>query len=695
MRLPAGELKNLANEAARQISTGGGAAARVVRMLHGTQTEPQTQPQSQPRPSDERQNARRVGIWERTADGAFIRDMRRMPEWHLWANVGRIPAKGSVPRIVLLGESVARGYLYDPAYTPAIVLTKILESRLGPGGVEVVDLAQASIGTEITDIAVAAAALQPDVVVLLCGNNWRYTHPTDPLGAGVLGAVIGDRGVAGLKAHAEVVLREQAEQVVDEVSEHYAAAGVPVLWIAPAFNLGDWQDPVVAAPHLPGDGNERWLTYRSAAHSALAAGDREGAVRAALRMIDTDQGTSAAGYAILARCGVGADGTGDVRTALAAARDASCWDTAVPLTPRTSATVLDVLRTSSSARGDLLVDSAALLHDHLDGAIPDRRMFLDYCHPTSEGIRVTMAATAAVLLDVFGSGAATWRQLVPQAPRASAETEAEAHFLAAVHNAHWWQDGGIVEHHIAESLRYSDHLAPLMAAFVEQQAGRTPPMLSRVADTINDAGSEQVQRYLFRHDHQRLDPLISAAIVNGLSGPGRRPELPLDRLWREEHSPELGPVDLLDYYYLSAARQPHESEWARQESRSRDRDYFKAFSPISRFCFVGDADRPVVLDLTWRIPHAKPAENDVLVRIGEHPVGHLRGGTAWSRHEITVPADLVRDGKNDVVLEWPVPAFPADEAVRVAAEAAMAGATPDLYCSFGDVHTFTVRSARG
>jgi hypothetical protein len=685
MRRPADELKNLADEAARQISAGGGAtAARILRMLHGTQTPP--------RPSDERHDAQRVGIWERTADGAFVRDMKRVREWHLWANIGRIPAKGTVRRVVLLGESVARGYLYDPAYTPATVLTKILESRLGQGAVEVVDLAQASIGTEITDVAVAAAALQPDVVVLFCGNNWHYTHPTDPLGAGVLGAVIGDRGVAGLKAHAEIVLRERAEQVVDEVSEHYAAAGVPVLWITPEFNLGDWQDPVIVAPHLPGDRNERWLTYRAAAHAALATGDREGAVRAALRMIDADQGTSAAGYAILARCGVGADGTDDARTALAAARDASCWDTAVSLTPRISATVLDVLRTRSLARGDLLVDSAALLHDHLDGELPDRRMFLDYCHLTSEGIRVTMAATAAVLLDVFGSGAATWRQLVPQAPRASAEVEAEAHFLAAVHNAHWWQDGGTVEHHIAESLRYSTHLAPLMTAFIEQQARRIPPMLSRAADTINDAGSEQIQRYLFRHDDQRLDPLISAAIVNGLSGVSPRPELRLDRLWREGHSPELGPVDLLDYYYLSAARQPHEVEWARRESRSRDRDYFKAFSPVSRFCFIGDADRPVVLDITWRIPHAAQAENDVLVRIGEYPVGHLRGGTAWSRHEITVPADLVSDGRNDVVLEWPSPAFPADEAIRVAAEAATAGETPDLYCSFGDVHTFTARS---
>ena len=640
-------------------------------------------------------DAGRVGIWKRTSingEDVFVRDEAAFHEWHLWANIARIPPKRTSRRIVLLGESVARGYLYDPAYNPAKVLKKILESHLGQGAVEVVDLARTSIEMEIREVAIAAAALQPDVVASYCGNNWNYRHPTDPLGAGILGAVIRDRGVAGLKGHAETVLRRRAEQVIDNISAFYAADGIPVLWITPEFNLGGWRDPAANAAHLPGDRNEQWLAHHATARAALSAGDREGAAKAALQMIDADQGTSAAGYYILAECGVGSDGSGDVRTALEAARDASNWDTAVSLTPRISSTVLSVLRERSRMRGGLVVDSADLFRDHLNGEIPGRRMFLDYCHPTSEGIRVTMAAVASILLDVFGAKTATWREILPQAPQPTADVESEAYFLAAIHNAHWWQDSATVEHYIAESLRFSTHLVPLMTAFVEQQARRIPHMLSRSAETIFESGSVQIQQYLFGREHECLDPLICAVIVKGLRRIGVEPVPRLDRLWREEHSPENGPLDLLEYYYLSATRQPHEVEWVVPGSQSRDRDYYKAFSPVSRFCFVGKAHHSVVLDITWRVPHAAKIEESVQVRVNEHPLGVLLGGTTWTRHEIIVPESLVCDCLNEVVLEWPSPAFPGNAAIQAASEAAAVGATPDLYCSFGDLHALTVRS---
>ena len=168
----------------------------------------------------------------------------------------------------------------------------------------------------------------------------------------------------------------------------------------------------------------------------------------------------------------------------------------------------------------------------------------------------------------------------------------------------------------------------------------------------------QIQQYLFGREHQCLDPLLCNTIVEGLRGIGAGPAFRLDDLWREEHGPERGPVDLLDYYYLSAARQPHEAEWVRLDSVSRDRDYYKAFSPASRFCVVGDARHSVVLDITWRIPHPAKAEDGVVIRVNENQVGVMMGGTAWSRNEFTVPEGVVRDGLNEIVLEWPASRLP-------------------------------------
>lgn len=690
MERPKESLKGFADDAARQISTNTGAAgARILRMLHETQA-----PSPSPKCVDEPCGTERVGIWKRSSvngEETFVRDNATFHEWHLWANVGEIPPKRAGRRIVFLGESVARGYLYDPAYNPAMVLKKTLESYLGPEAVEVVDLARTSIQMEISRVAIAAAALQPNVVVLFCGNNWNYTYPTDPIGAAVLGATIRERGVAGLKEHAEAVLRRRAEQVVDEISACYAAHGIPVLWITPEFNLGGWRDPVANAAHLPDDRNEQWLAHLATARAALTAGDREVAVKAALQMIEADQGTSPAGYYILAECGVGSHGSGDVRTALEGARDAASWDRVVNITPRASSTVLRVLRDRSRQRGDLLVDSVDLFRDHLNGEIPGTRMFIDYCHLTSEGIRVTMAAAASVLLGVFGAKTATWREILPQVPRPSAATESEAYFLAAVHNSHWFQDSVTAEHYVTESLRFSTHLVPVMTAFVEQQARRIPHMLSLSADTIFELGSLPIQQYLLSGEHQCLDPLICTAIVKGLRGIGVEPVPRLDRLWRTEHAPGNGPIDLLEYYYLSAARQPHELEWKRPVSQLRDRDYYKAYSPVSKFCFIGEAHNPVALDITWRVPHAARNEESVQVHVNDHPIGILVGGTRWSHHEITVPEGLVCDGLNEVLLEWPSPAFPGDAGIQAVSEAIALGATPDPYCSFGDVHALVAR----
>src|SRR5882762_7735015 len=64
----------------------------------------------------------RVGTWEAMEEPggrSFVRASNGEP-WHLWANVQKIPPKGLARRVVLIGESVARGHLYDPHFTPAL-----------------------------------------------------------------------------------------------------------------------------------------------------------------------------------------------------------------------------------------------------------------------------------------------------------------------------------------------------------------------------------------------------------------------------------------------------------------------------------------------------------------------------------------------------------------------------------------------
>lgn len=79
----------------------------------------------------------KVAIWKAQLEEggkAFYRDDQNRNEFCHWANVDRIPPKGSRKRIVYTGESGARGFLLDPFYRPATCLEDILNSSLDPEG---------------------------------------------------------------------------------------------------------------------------------------------------------------------------------------------------------------------------------------------------------------------------------------------------------------------------------------------------------------------------------------------------------------------------------------------------------------------------------------------------------------------------------------------------------------------------------
>lgn len=108
---------------------------------------------------------------------SFVRRMDMIQDWYNWANVSRIEAKGSKRRILLIGESVARGYLYDPDFTPALALQMMLDAQFGEGEVEIIDLARIGISYKVRELALAALRLEPDMAIIFAGNNWNVSAP--------------------------------------------------------------------------------------------------------------------------------------------------------------------------------------------------------------------------------------------------------------------------------------------------------------------------------------------------------------------------------------------------------------------------------------------------------------------------------------------------------------------------------------
>ncbi|HEX4925140.1 MAG TPA: hypothetical protein VFV50_13690, partial [Bdellovibrionales bacterium] len=111
-----------------------------------------------------------IGIWTKSeVSGELKRDHARKMDWPYWADVARIPRKAGRKRIAFVGESAARGYFFDPEYTPAAALEELT-------GYEVLDLARTDLRlSAFEELLSKLPALEPDAIVLYAGNNWQLS----------------------------------------------------------------------------------------------------------------------------------------------------------------------------------------------------------------------------------------------------------------------------------------------------------------------------------------------------------------------------------------------------------------------------------------------------------------------------------------------------------------------------------------
>jgi hypothetical protein len=640
-------------------------------------------------------NANRVGIWERTIERGkshFVRREDKFKDWHLWADVERIEPKGPKWRVVLIGESAARGMLYDPVFTPAMALETILQSQFGKDEIEVIDLARTNIGYEVKELALSALLLDPDLVIIFAGNNWGLTFP-DPSELIQMDAVLRDQGIAGVKRLAEQQLERNARSIVSDIAAIYESRKTPLVWIIPEFNLGDWREPATNAPYLTNGLQREWVAIYEEAQRALRIGEFSQASELAKKMIEIDGGVCAAGFYILAECGRRRGDSETTRGCLELARDALIWDTSRLLVPRSYSVVQEALRSEAGRCKNQAVDLPGLFKDRLKGGIPGRRLFLDYCHLTSEGIQIAMAAAASCVLRSLKGIEIPWDALVTESISPTREIEAEASFLAAIHNAHWSQGYELVHDYCLRALHLSAHIVEIMINYIDLQARRTPPtLMCRSAEKIAELGSPLMSRYLFPRNRQLFDRILLEAIVDGLKTVGIDASQQLDQIRHDEHSAASRDIDLLDYYYCSSAGQSQEVEWARpvpeDDVSLKEAHYYKAYWPYSKFVFFGEAGCPLQLGLTCRLPKLAPTEGVIVVEINGKRQAQLVIDRTWGTWDIAVDEENVRAGVNEIIIRWPFHESASGKGLECAMEYVFRGKNPDFFHVFGEIHSF-------
>lgn len=679
------QLKDTAGRLARLFQSEEG--ERIFRLITqlSARRDRSTAVTPEPKQPDAAPEKLRVGTWEATDESmgrrSFVRVSTDDP-WHLWANVQKIPPKGLRRRIVLLGESVARGLLFDPQFTPALALQQIMNAACGPGKIEVVDLARTDLVQEqLLNLITQSLHLEPDALVVFCGNNWEpLANPSDEQILDIAAALRETGSWGSVKDFCESVLVARTRQTLGSLAEVARQRNIPVVFILPEFNLADWRTECDTPPLLNSEQTEAWLQARCEAERLLELGELEKAECLGERLLQLDHGTTAAGPNVLAQVCQKRGDREAARKFLELARDASvCWP--FRQTPRCFSVIQQTIREEAAAHGVHVVDLPREFAGYLDGEAADRRLFLDYCHLTLEGIRMSMAFTAETLLPLLKFPPKPGRELAQVNMKVEASVSAVAHFLAAVHSANWGQGSDVVRHHVRTALESDRDIANMMQLFLDLHIRRVPSSLCRSFDRLCELQSIPaiIAFYNDSISQKFLNTKLISAVVDVLEEFDIPTRVLTEQLMIKEHGVKGGGVDLVNTLYSTGS-------FARPLVDPRPR-FYKATARNTRFPLICDEPEPLNLSLTIKVPQASAPER-VMLRLNGNLVGELPATDRWTTSTLSAPARLVQRGLNWVEITWPMPSWSDSERKESVAESLEAGEVVEITPMFGFIHSF-------
>ncbi len=678
--------------AAELAEPNGAALARCLRAAAQAPVPTPTQRpgmEGQPRPISIWQPRQENGklCWERPAPLPL--GDHYAPRLRLHSRAGPNPR-----RLCLLGESVAAGYLYAPHLTPALALAHLLNRVLGAGACEVIDLARTNETLAgLADTAEAALQLAPDALVVFAGNNWTMleTPEVSPHAPGLRDklAVAEALRAGGAPQLADLAARrglERAGAVLAQLAGLGAAHGVPIFIVVPEVNLADWEcaQPVT---RLPGTGAAEWYGLLAEARRQLAAEAWEAALATATRLLRLEGGLCPTGYRLAALASLGAGRAAAAAVFARAEVDNAHFPLMLMLNaPRAASLQQGLLRAAAEHRGLACIDLPAVFAEHTGSPLPGRRLFLDYCHLTREGMHVAMAAVAEAVLRRWGQAGPDWRTLVqyPPLPLAPA-AEATALFGAAIHTAH--RLFGVSDKHplladwCAQALRAAPGISEVMLDFTEARALPVPAVFTAAQQRLDASPFALGHQHGWKYDH--LDAPLLAAIGAALAAA----DPVAARAWPERLA-RYAPAarDLLPAYYQ---HEPLSRPYWTYALAGADEPLglLRAYWPVSEFSFIEGGGPPAGLRLVGRLPGASSAGQRAAVRVtvNDQDAGTLALGERWAKAERRVPAGHWRRGLNTVRLYWPAPPPVSGAVWQPAIERLEQGSGADLHPSLGEL----------
>ena len=359
---------------------------------------------------------------------------------------------------------------------------------------------------------------------------------------------------------------------------------------------------------------------------------------------------------------------------LEAARDAAISEidaTHYPLlaslaAPQADSAARGVLAAAAHRHGFATVDLREVFCRAIGSPLPGRRLFLDYCHLTAEGMHLAMAAVAHTLLRQAGAPAAErgWPELAAglpppwsgAPPSTAAAAEATALLGAAVHTAHRHLPvtarGDLLDDLCGRALdRDAAGAAAAMLDLADVRTAPGPAVLSAAQGRNLARPAPLLLQHGWRWPH--LDGALLAAMERALRRRGRpeaaelaalvvgRRGLSAHRLRDEAGGDGL---ELVHPPFHLAAPVARSLPAAMAAEGMAPGATLRALLPSTSFDLV--LATPVAggrlhLELSARLPEAA-GEGEVTVALDGRPVGRVALGRGWRRAQLTVELPVGR-----------------------------------------------------
>lgn len=609
----------------------------------------------------------RIGCWIRNGT-RLSRSPVSGESLHFWADFQELELLPGQDTIVLIGESTARGYFYDPMFTPAAGLQHLLATVLTETDYQILDFARTNASLQdVLTLVRAVSVLQPRAVVIWAGNNWFPFENITPADAPAVAAVIRSGASAlDVRAHLEALHRRRVQSFIEEAGALVHNMGADGILVIPEFNLLGWHDAVDEAPPVGRERRARWAEARRELLRAQAAGNYARVATFADELLALDGGLGSLGLHTKALLHL-QDDPSKARALLEESHGAEIW----PKSPRCHRITSAELRKHGPAHGFVVVDLPRRFADYSASPVPSPDLFLDYCHHSQEGLRVACASIAQTILQCLFGISSNWQDLAARTLSIPRAVEACAQFLAAVHNSAYAQPAETLRRHLEKGIDADPDVQTAMRQYACHRLGCAAHALA-----AGHMWNRQVERYLGPAEIRRgpFDLQLVNMILTRSGGPGDMAELAI------RHALTTKAVDLLQPAFGQLI--------IKDESTLETCGYYRSRRSTSSFNLVVAKPASVILDLSYRTPDAA-ASSVVQVICGSVAIAQLRASSKWNHVQVTVPAFALRPGINSLRVEWPSSVLDGHEILARYADALDLGESPVApYPILGEIFTF-------